>query len=460
MDEASSMYVANRDVAGMVEILRHVDAVFTFYYALLHVWLVLGSGTVQARALSALFAIGTLPVVFAIARRLVSREAAFLGTLALGTSYGFLRYAVEARPYSLEILLCALSAWCFVELLAEPRRRIFAAYACTTVLAIYAHPLAILWTLAQAVSLAFVPRSRGLFQGFAVVAVAVAVGLVPLIAGVHLNGTHQIDWIAPMTFRSVLQFFTVLAAGDGGGPYGFGELALAIAAGAIAGAVLLFRSPRRPSGLVLSSWLLVPLAAMLILSIWKPVDESRYLCYVILPAFMLMGVTLDALRRSVGRVACVAALIVLAVGGVWQMFVYRGEDWRAAATFLDRVATADGVIVYTSNAERPLEYALRERGVPMHGTLLYPALKQWRGDTRLQPVPSTLPALAAKTYPRLWVVLSHRPKAWQPVVLTPLGRFYDDVSTAHLGKFIEIHELQRRPEATFSRSYGGGSTEK
>ncbi len=56
LDETTSMLVARRDFAGMADTLRHVDAVFAFYYGLLHVWLSLGTGTVHARMLSVLFA--------------------------------------------------------------------------------------------------------------------------------------------------------------------------------------------------------------------------------------------------------------------------------------------------------------------------------------------------------------------------------------------------------------------
>lgn len=453
LDETTSMLVAGRDLAGMAEILRHVDAVFALYYGLLHAWLAFGTGTVHARMLSGVFAIATLPLVYALARRLANREAALLAALTLGTSYTFLRYAVEARPYSLEILLCAASGWCFVSLIDVPRRRMFAAYAATTLLAIYAHPLAILWPVAHGASLAFVARSRALLLGFIASAAAVAVGLLPLAAGVRLNGTHQIDWIPPMTSQQVLRLLQVLAAGARGGPLGHGELALLIAATTVAGAVVLFWSSRAQPALILATWLVLPLAAVLIISVWKPIDETRYVCYVILPAFVLTGVALDALRRSAGAVACAVALVLLVTGGMWQMLLYRGEDWRSAAAFLDRAAPADGVVVYTANVLRALRYAQAERSVPMHGVLLYPPALTWTGDQDLNllTVPPGLPERAAQTFPRVWVVLSHRPSAWKPQVLTPLGRFYEDVATEHVSDGIEVHELRLR---AFPPRYG------
>ena len=75
MDEATSVYVANRSLAGMAAILRHVNALFAFYYALLHAWLAFGSSTAYTRLLSALFAIATLPVIFVLTQRRPRRSA-------------------------------------------------------------------------------------------------------------------------------------------------------------------------------------------------------------------------------------------------------------------------------------------------------------------------------------------------------------------------------------------------
>lgn len=96
---------------------------------------------------------------------------------------------------------------------------------------------------------------------------------------------------------------------------------------------------------------------------------------------------------------------------------------------------------------RPLQYAQNERGIPLHGVLLYPRIGDWTGDQNRQPVPADLPERAARTSPRLWVVLSHGPKFWQTQVLGPLSRFYDDVATEHFGEVIEVHRLQLRRSA-------------
>ena len=120
-----------------------------------------------------------------------------------------------------------------------------------------------------------------------------------------------------------------------------------------------------------------------------------------------------------------------------------GEDWRAASAVVSRATPADGAIVYTSTVLRAFQYAQSERGVPMRGALVYPHRAPWRGDQHREPVPPGFAERAARTYARLWVVLSHRQVDWEPVVLTPLRRFYNDAATEHLGE-VDVHEMRLR----------------
>ncbi|MBV9439399.1 MAG: glycosyltransferase family 39 protein [Candidatus Eremiobacteraeota bacterium] len=450
LDEVTSMMIAHRDAAGIMHILQRVDAVFALYYGLLHAWLAVADGTASARALSALFALATLPAAYALGNRLLGRRAAFIGTFLLGTSYTFLRYAVEARPYALEILLCTLSGWCFVALLDAPRARRFVPYVATTLLAIYAHPLAILWVAAHAVGFAFVRRTRALVRGFAVSVAAIAAGLLPLVAGVRRNGTHQIDWIPPITPERAWRSLESLAGGSRGGPLGHDELAAVFAGCVLAGCVLLLRERPPREARLLVVWLVVPIFAILVASMWKPVEPTRYYAYVIVPAALIAGAALAALRRTAGVMAAACAVAALAIGGAAQMALYRGEDWRAAAAIVDGGLPADGVIVCSANVLRALRYAERERGHPEPvGHLLYPPDVEWTGDRNKPPVPSDLPEQAARMHQRLWIVLSHDTKTCQSSVLASMARRYGDVAVRRLDETIEIHELRRRQVAAF-----------
>ena len=445
LDEASSIYVAQHDLAGMIDILSHVDAVFALYYAMLHGWLIFGDGAVWVRMLSVVFALVTLPVAYAIARRFAGREVAFLSTLVLGTSFIFLRYAVEARPYSLELLLCAVSLLFFMKSHDEPRPTNFLVYAAATLGAIYAHPLAVVWLVAQGALIALLPRERRFLKGMLLSWAGIAAGLIPLGAAIRLNGTHQIDWIPPLSFDRVVVALEVLLGGRLGGPFQHGELALLFAVLIAAGAIVLWRSNRRRPALALLTLFVLPLAIMTVVSIWRPVEQVYYFRYTILPACTLAAVAMQSLVHRYGRFSAVAVMAVLIAGGVAQMLTFRGEEWRTVASLLQHDAKAsDGLIVYAPYVLKPLIYAQRERHETVPATLLYPTTVPPYGDGQVAALPRDLPARASRTHPHLWLVLSHSREKWQRAVLRPLHRYYLNASTVHVGN-IEIVELVARP---------------
>ncbi|MGW4465067.1 glycosyltransferase family 39 protein [Micromonospora sp. NPDC004704] len=105
LDEAQSVAISELPIPQLFDALR-ADAAPPLYYLLLHGWIELvGTGDWAVRALSGLFAVAALPLFYLLAKR----SAAGLATLALAAANPWLvRYATEARPYALEVLLVLL----------------------------------------------------------------------------------------------------------------------------------------------------------------------------------------------------------------------------------------------------------------------------------------------------------------------------------------------------------------
>ena len=191
----------------------------------------------------------------------------------------------------------------------------------------------------------------------------------------------------------------------------------------------------------------LPLAIMTVVSIWKPIAQLYYFRYTILPACMLAAAALQALARRYGRFSAAAAMAVLVAGGVAQMLMFRGEDWRSVTALLQhQTKAADGLIVYAPYMLKPLIYAQRERHETVPAALLYPTTVPPYGDAQVAALPRDLPLRASRTHPHLWLVLSHSKAKWQRAVLQPLHRYYRDASTVHEGN-IEVVELVARPQA-------------
>ncbi len=82
------------------------------YFYLLHAWFaLLGSGTFQARLLSVLFGVMSIPMIYLLAWRLYDRPVALLASALLAVSQLGVMYSQEARPYTMFIFLTLLTGY-------------------------------------------------------------------------------------------------------------------------------------------------------------------------------------------------------------------------------------------------------------------------------------------------------------------------------------------------------------
>ena len=117
LDEAQTVNIARLPLGQLPEALRH-DGGPPLYYFLLHGWmLVVGTGTVAVRALSGIFAVAALPVMWVVGRRIGGPRVAWAAVLLLAASPFAVRYGTEVRMYSLMVLLSLVGWLAFTDLL-------------------------------------------------------------------------------------------------------------------------------------------------------------------------------------------------------------------------------------------------------------------------------------------------------------------------------------------------------
>ena len=110
LDEALSVSIAELPLGSIPEALRH-DGAPPLYYLMLHGWIDLfGASPFAVRALSGIFAVATFPLVWVAGNRIGGRKVATAAVLLLAASPFAVRYATEARMYSLVVVL-ALAGW-------------------------------------------------------------------------------------------------------------------------------------------------------------------------------------------------------------------------------------------------------------------------------------------------------------------------------------------------------------
>jgi mannosyltransferase len=105
LDEALSVEIASLPLGDLRQALK-IDGAPPAYYVLLHAWMsVFGEGDGAVRALSAVFAIATLPLGWCAGHRIGGRGGAVAAVLLLGTSPYLVRYGSETRMYAMVIFL-------------------------------------------------------------------------------------------------------------------------------------------------------------------------------------------------------------------------------------------------------------------------------------------------------------------------------------------------------------------
>ena len=121
LDEAFSVWMSWQPVGKLLGWLVRIDQHPPLYYLLLHFWMALGDDEATVRALSALFGTLTVPVMYLVGRRLADKRVGLLAALILAVSPFHVRFAQEARMYTLLALNASLALYALARLLTDSR---------------------------------------------------------------------------------------------------------------------------------------------------------------------------------------------------------------------------------------------------------------------------------------------------------------------------------------------------
>lgn len=430
-DEARSVIIA-RDGTLLWRSLLHDEGNMWLYYPLLHGWMSWGDSELVVRSLSALFGIAAIPAVYGLGAKHFGKAEGLMAAFLLSVNTFFVRYAQEARAYSLLLLLSVLASHFFLEALEKRSARRWIWYVLFSAAMIYTHLFGFLVLMAHGLSLFFRPKSTTPWKGLWLSAAGLFLLCLPLFL-LSPWRAGCLDWVSPFRWDFLHHLLTSFA---GGSEYLFSAY------------VLLFYfawwgtaekatadSPSRWPQIFLSVWFLSPIMATLLVSLLgKPVFVPRYLI-ISLPPFVMLGalgfcrVTEKPLKGLIG-----AVIVLLSSQSLHFYYITNTkEDWRgAAAHVLSKAQTGDPVVFFSYNMRQPFEYYLRRTSLPAERLQLVEIASQpyLSGDgTRLPDPDLTLLERLPKDHDRLWVVLSHNS-------YKNLGR---DEQTKRILEFLERH---------------------
>ncbi len=132
----------------LISVLR-TEAHPPFYYVLLNLWLhVFGTSEIALRSLSTLASLGSIPLLYALGRRLASPHVGLAAVLIFSLAPFQIAFAEYARPYALLGFFALLSSLLALRLAAgEQSWRLLLGYGAVAILGLYTHYLFV-WNMA------------------------------------------------------------------------------------------------------------------------------------------------------------------------------------------------------------------------------------------------------------------------------------------------------------------------
>jgi mannosyltransferase len=444
-DEAFSVEVARLDWRNFLHLLWWREANMSLYYVLLRAWLHFGQSPLFIRSLSVVISAATVPAIYWVAQLLYDRRVALLATALLTFNAYSIRYAQEARSYSLFLLLATLSSGFLISWVRETdhdlrsqsatsrsRAALRNGYVITSVLAAYAHLYAILLIPAHWIAvrisrhdekLGGLPEIRPAWK-------AIGLGVIPLLIFVAKTGAGPIRWIQRPGLGDLFEFFEHLSGGDNW------ILPLVFAAACVAAVVPLGRSlwSEGQSWEVwrcqfLLSWLLFPVVFTVLVSFARPVFLPRYMIFCLPALLILAAAGLARLNRWLLPPALVAILLLGLEG---TAFVYghdfdteRDSSGRAANFILDHTQSGDAILFHIAETRVPYEFFRSLRAGtntaspqftrPLGPDILFPRHGpglDYRDFTGKPIAEFVRPAIAG--HRRIWLMLMHNGPAEDP----------------------------------------------
>jgi mannosyltransferase len=462
LDEATSWQFATRFLQRLPEV---PDVNMTLYYWLLAIWQQLVPDTEAGiRSLSVVFAVVTVPFVYLLARRAFNRYAAAIAVLIFALDVFVIRYAQEARGYSLLILLVVLSTYLFLRAWERGGVVGWVVYGIVAGLGLYVHFFAGLVVAAHAIILVGSERLSA-FRPSRLIAAGIVVLLAsPLLYAISTRGGCQIAWIDP---PSMTRF--VAETREIGGQASVYLTMAYIGLSFLAAGIALTRGDarRRRNVILLLLWAVVPVGGALLMSVVQPVFMLRYIVVSLPPLIILSALAVTTVRPRILGAAMLAGIVALTSVGMASWYTRPSEElWEATvAHIVSASGPGDGVIYHTRSGRKPVTYYARQMGATSEMPI-----EVWTPKEPCDEDPSEyaveLASIGETTradHARVWLILTHT-ELWDPPaelesLLAEMEAGYDVVSRATFGVGSESgHLIEVRLYARAREQVASGET--
>ncbi len=312
-DETLALFVGRYPLDQLFQVVLEERGGAPLHFVLAWIVVHLGFGLGALRAVSALLAVASLPLVALLGVRLAGRRQALVATAIVGASWTFLFHGVYGRMYSLFLFTSALSYLALLHALERGDRRSWSLWVLAILATVAAHPYGALVLASQGAYVLIARRDRlrqALVAAAAVAVLGTPFWLTNLVLadrfGVGVGGGGEKlggPWpVARYLWRVIGDFTT-----------GWWPLTILVAVLALLG---LRRLPR-PTLILFACVIAVPALVFVSARLGQTTSpETRHLIFAL--PFVALAVAAGIVR--LGRFAPVAlvALLVAQVAWTWE----------------------------------------------------------------------------------------------------------------------------------------------
>ncbi len=361
-------------------------ATMPLYYTFEYLWnRYIDRSMTSVRLISLFFGMLMIPLIYLLGRDLYGRNAGLIAAMCVALSPVHRFYAREIRMYVLMSLLALFSAYTFMHLVRDGRKRWWLLHGIANFLLMWTQPLAMLLPFVEGLFLIlFSWRNYKRILAWGAMHVALAmppllyivsiqywsqnltaylkvpewpVFLGDLIADDAVGLTYQSrpllqGWeliVSPETAHRIVAWYPLVARW---------LFWFTIASALWLGCRTLWKATRKteaataaapwPWYFFLLMWWLVPPIVLYAISVeWRPCVEPRYTLHCSFAMYLLVAGALTQIPWRALRVPAIAAL--LALYGYEQMLVFKGiqfPDWKTATAYLESEAKRDDLILH------------------------------------------------------------------------------------------------------------------
>jgi len=375
LDEATTWGIVSHGLGHVLSTVPKSESTPPLYYVLLWLWSrVFGTGEVGLRSLSALCGTLTIPVMWAVGRRLASERIGLAAALVTSVNPLLFWYSQEARTYALLVLLSALSLLAFLRALEQPSTGRLVSWGAICALTILAHYFGAFIVVGEAAWLLVALRRQGSLTASGALAalapiVVVGAALVPLVIRQNDGRASFISTASGSLAYRLGQLVKQDIIGDGQ-PWKALLLAIGLVLVVLALVLLVTRASRAERGgalmmLVIGAGGVV--LAFVVAAVVTDYFDTRNLLATWPALALVVAVGFGAARAGRWGAAGLAGLVVLSlvcIANVIRDSDFQRDNWRGAVQALGAPATARAIVADGVGAVTLPPY--------LHGAAAYP----------------------------------------------------------------------------------------